>query len=389
MSLRVLVLHDSLQDNGSVRWALTLARGWADAGCLVQVVALSGYHHGATAAVPPDVAVTVLREGRSRARWNVPAALPAVVRAARRADVVVTVSEAAFSVPLARASTGLARRPWVAYVQSDPVAAITTWVPSRWRLLWARCLAAADAVLCVSAASGDRASELGVDRSRVVVVPSAVDLGAAAACGAGDGGPQDLVRSDPPRLVAVGALHPHKGVDRVLEAVAELTAAGRPVCLDVVGDGPERPDLEERARHLGLAREVRFHGHLADPLPVVSAADALVHAARVEAVGLVLLEALALGVPVLAVDCPAGGPRAVLAGGRYGRLVPAGQSLAAAVAEHLDDPSVLRSRALAGRAALAAADGVGSAVRRSLRVLESQVRSAGRTSVRELTGAPR
>jgi glycosyltransferase involved in cell wall biosynthesis len=89
---------------------------------------------------------------------------------------------------------------------------------------------------------------------------------------------------------------------------------------------------------------VIFLGQLEDPLPEIAGADAFVHSARVEAVGLVLLEAIALGVPTIAADCAGGGPRMVLDGGRLGRLVEpeSASALADAICAHLDNPAELQ-----------------------------------------------
>ena len=71
------------------------------------------------------------------------------------------------------------------------------------------------------------------------------------------------------------------------------------------------------------------------------------HCAGTEAVGLVLLEAHALGVPTIAADCAAGGPDLVLDGGKFGRLVAPGSiaELADAICAHLDDPAQLAYQA--------------------------------------------
>jgi glycosyltransferase involved in cell wall biosynthesis len=77
-------------------------------------------------------------------------------------------------------------------------------------------------------------------------------------------------------------------------------------------------------------------------------ADVFVHAARYESVGLVLLESLCLGTPVIAYDAATGGPGLVLDGGRFGRLLPAEatpRDLADAIEEHLERPEDLRERA--------------------------------------------
>ncbi len=105
----------------------------------------------------------------------------------------------------------------------------------------------------------------------------------------------------------VGRLVPEKGVDLLLEAVAEMTGAWR---LMVVGGGAERERLEGRARRLGLADRVLFEGMVSTlRIPAFyQQLDALVLPSRsqsnwVEQFGRVLIEAMACGVPVIGSDC--------------------------------------------------------------------------------------
>jgi glycosyltransferase involved in cell wall biosynthesis len=99
----------------------------------------------------------------------------------------------------------------------------------------------------------------------------------------------------------VGRLERRKGVDVALAALARVPGAR----LDIVGDGAERARLVRRARSLALAERVRFHGWLDDPRPVVTAADAALCSSRDEALSIALVEAMALGRPVVAL--PVGG----------------------------------------------------------------------------------
>lgn len=109
------------------------------------------------------------------------------------------------------------------------------------------------------------------------------------------------------RLVAVGRLVEKKGFDDLLGALALLEAAGCPLELDLVGEGPLRPQLERRVAELGLGGAVRLLGALPqeEVLDRVRAATALVLPAVVAADGdrdalpTVVLEAMALGTPVV------------------------------------------------------------------------------------------
>lgn len=126
-------------------------------------------------------------------------------------------------------------------------------------------------------------------------------------------------REDHVLLGTVGRLSPEKGHRRLLEAFAIVHRDHPRVKLVIVGDGPERPALQNLVIQLGLQEHVTLTGALANPYPVMKALDLFVLSSLYEGQGIVLLEALALGRPVLSTDIP--GPRSVLADGS-GRLVP-------------------------------------------------------------------
>jgi glycosyltransferase involved in cell wall biosynthesis len=111
-----------------------------------------------------------------------------------------------------------------------------------------------------------------------------------------------------------------------------------PARLIVVGEGELRDELERLARELGISAVVRFLGQTSNPYSLMNLADVLVVSSAWEGFSLVIVEALALGLPVVATDCPSG-PAEILEQGRYGRLVPVGDptELAAAVAETLEN----------------------------------------------------
>ncbi|SFR98919.1 glycosyltransferase family 4 protein [Sphingomonas jatrophae] len=107
------------------------------------------------------------------------------------------------------------------------------------------------------------------------------------------------------RLVWCGRMVPEKSLPALVGIVARLAAAGRAISLDVVGDGPDRAAAERAAAAQPGA--IRFHGMLADPLPLIAQAAALALPSHSEGLPMVLLEALALGTPVVAADAGGGG----------------------------------------------------------------------------------
>jgi glycosyltransferase involved in cell wall biosynthesis len=152
-------------------------------------------------------------------------------------------------------------------------------------------------------------------------------------------GPSRAPWTGRPRLGSVGRLHRNKGYDLLLDAAALLRDRGMGFSLTLVGDGPERAALERQAATLNLTDRVAFLGWLENPSEALRAMDLFVLSSRVEPFGLVVIEAMAAGLPVVSTDI--GGPRDILAGGRLGRLVPAGsaQALADGIAAVLADPA--------------------------------------------------
>jgi glycosyltransferase involved in cell wall biosynthesis len=147
----------------------------------------------------------------------------------------------------------------------------------------------------------------------------------------------------------VGRLQPWKGQDRFLQALSEIVRRGLNVHGLVVGGNAYdlSPGYEEHLHalvlQLGLERHVLFTGQIADPTPYIAAMDVLVNASAPEPFGLVVIEAMALGVPVVAVD--AGGPAEIIEPGRSGLLVSANEpGLLADALERLVADAALRRR---------------------------------------------
>jgi 1,2-diacylglycerol 3-alpha-glucosyltransferase len=178
---------------------------------------------------------------------------------------------------------------------------------------------AADVVIVPTVAMESRLRELGV-RSTITVVPSSIDVGRFAA-----GRRSPAIRAllgaadDAPLALVVSRLAREKNLELAIDALAYSRFAQ--TRLAIVGDGPYRAALEERARDREVASRVRFVGALPSAaLPdVYASGDAFVFPSTTETQGLVLAEALAAGLHVVAIDTPAS--RDVLAG--RGRLVAA------------------------------------------------------------------
>jgi glycosyltransferase involved in cell wall biosynthesis len=155
---------------------------------------------------------------------------------------------------------------------------------------------------------------------------------------------------DAPLALALGRLHPNKGFDTLLAALAEVPQ----LHLWLAGEGHLRGPLEAQARALGIASRVRFLGWREDGAALLAAADFLVCPSRHEPLGNVVIEAWAAGRAVVASD--SAGPGALVRNGETGLLVAVDDADALAAAlKRLAGDGALRARlAEAGRAAYAA-----------------------------------
>ena len=126
----------------------------------------------------------------------------------------------------------------------------------------------------------------------------------------------------------------------------EVAAACPAVQCVIAGEGSQKQSLEEEIRRAGLTDTVHLSGFRADAQAIIAAGDLFVMPSRAEPFGLVLLEAMALGRPIIATR--AGGPMEIVADGATGLLTRAGDAsaLAAAIAALLDEPE---RRAAMGR----------------------------------------
>ena len=198
------------------------------------------------------------------------------------------------------------------------------------------------AVVAISEGVRAMLIESGVDAARIHVVPSGVDAdrfvptaGARSAARA-----RYQIADHACLLVVVGALEERKGHAVLLEALAIL--ANPRVHLLCAGEGSARAVLEARCAALGLDATVRFLGRVDDVASVLAAADVMVMPSRQEGLGVAALEAMAVGLPVIA--SRVGGLPEAVKDGETGLLVPTGDpaALAAAIGRLAADPMLAR-----------------------------------------------
>lgn len=196
----------------------------------------------------------------------------------------------------------------------------------------------ADAVLVITSRLARQLVSEGLEEDRVHVVPPGVNP--ALFTGPFEDPFPSIGR---PRVAFIGRLAPQKGVRTLVEAARLLGAQGGAQFL-LVGDGPQRPTLEREVRRLGVDDVVHFFGFVShERVPAVLAhADLLVLPSLYEELGTVLLEAMWVGVPVVA--SRTGGIPDIIDDGVNGVLVSPGDSeaLARAIDRLLSDPDLAR-----------------------------------------------
>lgn len=141
-----------------------------------------------------------------------------------------------------------------------------------------------------------------------------------------------------PVVLGVGRLTRQKDFSTLIRAFAKMRA-DIPSRLMILGEGRNRHELESLARQLGVFEDTDLPGFIRNPYPYMKRAALFVLSSAWEGSPNALTEALALGTPVVSTDCP-NGPREILQGGKFGKLVPVGDAsaLSRAMMETLSNP---------------------------------------------------
>jgi glycosyltransferase involved in cell wall biosynthesis len=129
---------------------------------------------------------------------------------------------------------------------------------------------------------------------------------------------------EPPVLLGIGRLEPQKDFSTLLRAFAKVRQS-RSARLMILGKGREQKKLETLVQELNLENDVALVGFIENPYPYIAKASAFILSSAWEGLPTVLIEAMALGTPVISTNCESG-PEEILAQGKYGALVPVGDS---------------------------------------------------------------
>lgn len=332
----------SLGGGGGERILLDLAGGWVGRGHEVTIVTLST---PSTDAYPVPAGVTRVAldaMGSDGGRLLAPLRLWRRIRQIRRAlvatapDVVV-----GFMVPTTVLALRAARGLGVATFAYELVDPQMERVQAPYGWLRRRTYPHATAVLAQTPRA-KAALEALAPGCRVVVVPGFVPpfvLGAE----------RPELADGPPVFLAVGRLTPQKGFDLLLQAFARVAPALPDWTLRVLGSGPAAAELASLAVALGVGDRVEWIPRHPAPWSFATRSSIFVLSSRYEGFPNVLLEAMAVGLPPIAFDCPSG-PAEIVESGCNGVLVRCGdvEALARALQDLAGNP--VRREALAAAA---------------------------------------
>lgn len=329
----IAIFVPSLRGGGAERIMVTLANGFSALGHRVDLV-LAKAEGPYLSEVSNDVRIVDLGKGR------VLACLLPLMNYLRREQPQVMMSAMNYANVVAVLAGKLARVQTRLVVSEHsslshrPKGMNASIIRGLMRLLYRT----ADSVVCTSKGmERDMPLVLGVREEKAFTIYNPVDIEAVTQQ---MNEPLDhawLAEGSAPVILAVGRLAEIKDYPTLLHAFAGLRR-DRKVRLIILGQGEEDERLKSLSSDLGIAADVFFAGFQSNPFAWMARCDLLVLSSTKEAFGNVLTEAMVCGLPIVSSDCPSG-PKEILEGGRWGRLVPVGdaRALKCAMNETLDD----------------------------------------------------
>jgi glycosyltransferase involved in cell wall biosynthesis len=195
-----------------------------------------------------------------------------------------------------------------------------------------KCVRMADKIIVLCSQSKQEALAAGFSPQQIIHIPNGVDLSVFV--------PAARPPETPKKILFVGRLDKMKGVDILLEAIAELGKRGyRPSCT-IAGDGPDKADLIHLSRKLHIEHQVVFAGTCSNIVRHLHTAAVFVLPSRSEGMPNAVLEAMACGVPIIATSV--GGIPDIIQNGRNGLLIAPDdiQALSSALASLFTDAAL-------------------------------------------------
>ena len=322
---------------GVERMVLNLGEGLVALGCRVELLQIKA-HSQHLEQIPSMVHIRKLNAEHTLT------SLPALVRYLKteRPDALLAAKDRANQVAvLARKISGVPTRVVVRMgtTVSAALAGKNRWRKLFWYLPMRLIYRNADAVVAVSqGVARDMARITGLPTSAIRIIPNPVITPRIFRLAREPVPHPWLVNGGEPVIVGIGRLMRQKDFPTLIRAFAAVRRK-LPCRLIILGEGKDRGSLEHLTKQLSLSRQIDMPGFVENPYAYLKRAALFVLSSAWEGSPNALTEALALGVPVVATDCPSG-PSEILKEGAIGRLVPVGDpdALAAAMLATLSAP---------------------------------------------------
>lgn len=320
-SAKIAIYLRLLSGGGAERMMVNLMQGFVDLGLSVDLV-LNTTSGPYLSLVPPQVRIIDLSAPRMLQ------GLPKLSNYLRREKPNALLTTLHYNIEvaiwakwLARVKTRLVVREANTLSSQSKFCKTDRWsgLFSKWFYPWA------DEVLAVSHGVADdlsRVTGMPKERMRViynpVITPTLVENSRAVL------DHPWLTNKTVPIIIGVGRLSEQKDFPTLIKAFAQVRQH-KPVRLIILGSGPDRRSLMALARDLAVETDVAFLGFVSNPYAYMKQADVFVLSSKWEGLPNVLIEAMAVGTPVISTRCPSGAAE-ILAGGIYGDLVEIGHS---------------------------------------------------------------
>lgn len=310
--MRVTFIIDSLRMGGAERLMSIMTSYWATHGHTITLITMEGHQNDFFTVdekvnrltvddlVAPSPSVWIALKHNWQRIWR----LRQLIRDSKP-DVVITFMERMNVLGLL-ASIGL-NIPIIISEHTDPRQSITgrSWAFAR-RLLYRR----GSALMVMTESVRQWALDY-ISPRRIAVISHPVTI-------------QPIISptsKDKLLIMALGRMIPLKGFDLLLRAFAQCVEDFPAWSLQIIGDGPERANLVQLATDLDIIERIEMPGSVQNPAPFFNQASLFVMPSLYEGFGLVLIEAMACGLPVISFDCPSG-PSEIIRHEIDGLLVP-------------------------------------------------------------------
>lgn len=350
--MKIALTTPFLGGGGAERVAASLAGGWSDLGHDVTVVTL-----GATESTDYPIAPGVRRislglASHSNSRLYGALANLERTRALRKALSTVRPDVTlGLTTEMSILTVIAARRLSTAVIACEHIHPPMMPLPAHWEWLRRRIYPHADRVAMLTEEGAAWLHEA-IPAAKAIVVPNPVTF----PLPAGDSAvlPDRILHPDDQLVLMVGRLAPQKNLQLAIASFAHVAAARPDARMVILGDGPERANLEGRIADLGMTDRIVLPGRSNNLAPWFRRAQLLLLTSKFEGLPNVLPEAMTHGCPVVSVDCPTG-PRDIVTDGEDGILLPrecGPEVIAAAVTQLLQDApfrASLAARSLAIR----------------------------------------